>query len=172
MTQELFDIVCERMSAGESLTQVCSDKNIPRIPGVMRFIDADASGDRRARYVRARELMQEYWAGEIKQISDTPVEGEKTEISAQFGKKVTRGDMIDHRRLQIDARKWLLSKLAPHKYGDKVDLNVGGQPAGAPLNSLSILAVTNDPIEAAKVYQAVMRGDVVPALPTPVPTDE
>ena len=27
--------------------------------------------------------------------------------------------MIEHRRLQIDARKWLIGKMAPKKYGDK-----------------------------------------------------
>jgi terminase small subunit-like protein len=27
--------------------------------------------------------------------------------------------MIEHRRLQIDARKWMAGKLRPRKYGDK-----------------------------------------------------
>ena len=29
-----------------------------------------------------------------------------------------------HRTVQIEARKWLLTKLMPKRYGDKVDLNV------------------------------------------------
>jgi hypothetical protein len=32
-----------------------------------------------------------------------------------------KGDMVDRSRLQIDARKWILSKLLPKKYGDKVE---------------------------------------------------
>jgi hypothetical protein len=28
-----------------------------------------------------------------------------------------------HRRLQVDARKWAASKLAPKKYGDKLDID-------------------------------------------------
>jgi hypothetical protein len=31
------------------------------------------------------------------------------------------GDMTDRARLQIDARKWALSKLIPKKYGDRSD---------------------------------------------------
>jgi hypothetical protein len=29
--------------------------------------------------------------------------------------------MIEHRRLQVDARKWIAAKLKPRKYGEKVE---------------------------------------------------
>jgi hypothetical protein len=38
-------------------------------------------------------------------------------------------DMIEHRRLKIESRKWLAMKLLPRIYGDKVDLNHGGEVA-------------------------------------------
>jgi hypothetical protein len=43
--------------------------------------------------------------------------------------------VVDHEhiarcRLRIDTRKWYLAKLAPKRYGDKVDVNVGGQDGG------------------------------------------
>ena len=31
--------------------------------------------------------------------------------------------MVQKQRLQIDTRKWLLSKLAPKRYGDKLELS-------------------------------------------------
>jgi hypothetical protein len=37
-------------------------------------------------------------------------------------------------RLRIDARKWLASKLAPKKYGDKLAAEVSG-PDGGPVNT-------------------------------------
>lgn len=33
--------------------------------------------------------------------------------------KTITSDMVDRARLQVDSRKWLLSKLAHHKYGDR-----------------------------------------------------
>jgi hypothetical protein len=36
--------------------------------------------------------------------------------------KTTTGDMIERARLQVDARKWLLSKMRPDKYGDRTVL--------------------------------------------------
>ena len=62
------------------------------------------------KYVRAREAQGELYADQIIEIADNP------EIPS------------DHKRLQIDARKWQASKLASKKYGDKIDLNHGGQP--------------------------------------------
>jgi hypothetical protein len=35
------------------------------------------------------------------------------------------GDMLGHRRLQVEARKWYAAKLAPKKYGDRLEL--GGE---------------------------------------------
>jgi hypothetical protein len=51
-----------------------------------------------------------------------------TTKSGKDGVEITEGDMIQHRRLQVDARKWYASKLAPKKYGDKIeaDLNHSG----------------------------------------------
>ena len=37
-------------------------------------------------------------------------------------------------RLRIDARKWLASKLAPKKYGDKIDATLSG-PDGGPIQT-------------------------------------
>lgn len=38
-------------------------------------------------------------------------------------------DEPDVKRVRIDTRKWLLAKLQPKKYGDRVDLNHGGAVA-------------------------------------------
>ncbi|MQB38834.1 hypothetical protein DXT97_18810 [Agrobacterium tumefaciens] len=39
---------------------------------------------------------------------------------------ISKGDMIEHRRLQIDARKWMAGKLRPKVYGDKLDVDLTG----------------------------------------------
>jgi hypothetical protein len=38
--------------------------------------------------------------------------------------------MIEHRRLQIDARKWILAKALPKIYGDKLTAEVTGKDGG------------------------------------------
>lgn len=95
-------------------------------------------------YARAKSTGLELLAEQLLEISDTPLEGTETTIKADGGVEVKTGDMLGHRKLQIDTRKWLLSKLLPKKYGDKVDLNHAGKDGG-PLEFL--VKVERDPGE-------------------------
>lgn len=118
-TQEMGDAICQRMCDGESLRQICKDESMPYMSVVMRW--ARDIPEFQEHYARAREDLQAHWAEQILEIADSPLMGIKTETKGEEVKTIT-GDMIEHRRLQIDTRKWLLSKLAPKKYGEKVDL--------------------------------------------------
>jgi len=76
------------------------------------------------KYTRARETLVERMAQELADIADEP---------PPLGPdgKVDNGWVAKH-RLQVDTRKWLLSKLAPRKYGER--LEVAGD-ASAPLQA-------------------------------------
>lgn len=69
-------------------------------------------------YARAKEEQLQILADEIQQIADEPQPGEIVTLKGEE-REVKIADMLDHRKLRIDSRKWLLSKLAPKKYGDK-----------------------------------------------------
>ena len=72
-------------------------------------------------------------------IADTPLEGEISEegvdSKGQGFSKTTRRDMIEHRRLQVDTRKWALARMSPKKYGDRTALEHSG-PGG---NELTVV---------------------------------
>lgn len=59
--------------------------------------------------------------------------------------RVTTGDMVERSKLQVDARKWLLSKLAANVYGDKLAL--GGDPTGQPLQLIVMPSGSEPPPE-------------------------
>lgn len=83
-------------------------------------------------YARAKEESADAMAEDILDIADTPRIGTVTKTKPDGSVETREGDMIEHRRLQVDARKWLASKLKPKKYGDRVDLtNSDGSLTGA-----------------------------------------
>lgn len=82
-----------------------------------------------ARYARARDIGLDCMADEIIEISDTTEEGVREEQSAD-GFKTVREDMLGHRRLKVEARKWYLSKMAPKRYGDRVHQELTGADGG------------------------------------------
>jgi len=122
-TQSIADEICERIAEGESLRAICAGDDMPNKATVFKWLAADkAFSDQ---YARARECQADALADEVVYIADTPQIGTKS-VSKATGLEITEGDMIEHRRLQVDARKWMAGKLAPKKYGNKqeIDLNV------------------------------------------------
>ncbi len=71
-------------------------------------------------YNYAREVRSDILFEEIIEISDNTEEGVKTKDTPK-GTITETGDMIDHRRLKIDARKWVVAKMNPKKYGSVPD---------------------------------------------------
>ncbi len=105
--------------------QICEDAHMPNIVTVYRWLQNAEREDFRNAYIRAREKQADTLADQILTISNTPVIGIK-KITKGESVEIVEGDMIEHRRLQIDARKWLAAKLRPKKYGEKVDVEHSG----------------------------------------------
>jgi len=72
-------------------------------------------------YNYARDFRSDVLFEEIIEIADNTEIGEVT-MNKPSGIEIKTGDMTDHRRLKIDARKWVVSKMQPKKYGDKLDI--------------------------------------------------
>lgn len=106
-TQERADIVCARMATGESLRSICRDKTMPAESTVRLWAIDDREGFA-AHYARAREAQVEALAEDLIEIADDK-----------------NGDAARD-RLRVDTRKWVLSKIAPKKYGDKLGVEHSG----------------------------------------------
>ncbi|ODP39366.1 hypothetical protein [Sphingomonas turrisvirgatae] len=134
MTDEQKAELFERIVAGQSLRTICVDEHMPGKSTVMDRLASDEGF--RAEYEAARALQAETLAHEILEIADTPVTGVKVTTKADGTIEKVEGDMIEHRRLQVDARKWLAGKLAPKKYGDASLLKMADAD-GKPIREMS-----------------------------------
>ena len=116
------------MVEGKSTTAACAEVGI-NWQGFLNWVER--SPDNKERYARARSQLLERMAEEIHEIADTPMLGETTTVRPDGSVEVKAGDMIEHRKLRIDARKWTLAKLMPQKYGDRqiLDHNVSADTA-------------------------------------------
>jgi hypothetical protein len=109
--QEIAMILAE-MEDGKSLRKACEFAGVA--PSVfLRWVDADK--ELQEQYTRARARLIDFQAEELEEIGDQAAQAESAVAVAGL-------------RLKSDNRKWLLSKLAPKKYGDKLDMNHGVQP--------------------------------------------
>ncbi len=121
----IADEICEELASGRSLVQICESKEFPDASTVYRWLESNK--EFREKYARAREQQAERYAAEIIALSDTPVEARKVVLKPDGSQEITIGDAVDRTRLQIDARKWYASKLAPKKYGDFKQVEHSGE---------------------------------------------
>jgi len=120
-TLELAAEICKRIALGESLRSICAEPGMPAQETVYRWIRNDQ--DFREKYARAREDQAEFYLDEIIAISDDTTHDTRITDSGDQ----PNSEWISRSRLRVDARKWAMSKLAPKKYGDRVDVTTGGE---------------------------------------------
>jgi hypothetical protein len=100
-TQAIADEICERLAHGETLRKMVLDKHMPPAGTIYRWLDSNESF--RDQYAQARVRQADYYAEMI--------------IDESFG-----AHDASIGRLRMDALKWASSKIAPKKYGDKIEL--------------------------------------------------
>lgn len=125
---EIAAEICNRIAEGEPLRQICRDAHMPAWRTVYDWMATDE--DFSAHIARARQLGFDAIAEEALEISDTPLEGVEIEESDKDGTKVKRGDMLGHRKLQVETRLKLLAKWFPQKYGDQSRVELTGANGG------------------------------------------
>lgn len=105
-TEEMGTLICERIADGESLRAICSDESMPSRTTVRNWLIEN--GVFASQYARAREEQAEAFAAQIVEIADD------------------EATPADSRRIKVDARKWIASKLRPRVYGDRTTTELTG----------------------------------------------
>lgn len=108
--QEIADAVCERISQGQSLRQAAEAEGVHNSTVMQWARDHEAFAKQ---YARAREIGYDL---EFEALEDLAAEPPPQTASGS-----TDAGWVQWKRLQIDTKKWALSKKAPKKYGDKVE---------------------------------------------------
>jgi hypothetical protein len=114
-SEETAAEICERLVNGESLNAICQDDHMPAESTVRHWVVEDYQGFF-AKYARARETQADRFADEIIEIADDK-SGDWIE---RDGELVVNHEHVQRSRLRVDTRKWLMARLAPRKWGDKV----------------------------------------------------
>ena len=105
LSPTVIDQVLESLAEGQTLAELARKHGFNR-GWFYQVLEKDA--ELASRYARAREMQVEAWADDI--LREASEADDETNVQSA--------------RLRIDAKKWIMSKLVPRKYGDK--LAVGG----------------------------------------------
>lgn len=139
-SQELADKVCELIAnSSHGLRKICEDNDIS-YTSIKRWLRDNAEFC--TQYEKAKQEQCDFLADEIIAIADNR-DGDL--LSTEFG-QTGNSTNVQRARLQIDARKWVASKLKPKKYGDRLDVTTDGEK----INKMSVEDVVSIMAEAEK----------------------
>jgi alkylated DNA nucleotide flippase Atl1 len=117
-TADLAAGILDRITSGESLRSICKPSHMPAESTVRKWVVYDREGFS-AQYEKARRAQMDALAEDLLEIADA------------------KGDDVQRARLRVDTRKWLMSKIAPKRFGDRV-LNEHSGPNGGPIQNQTL----------------------------------
>jgi hypothetical protein len=114
-TEEIFTTICERMAEGEGLREICRDPEMPSRSTFLRWVENDTG--RQNKYQKAREALMDFYAEEIRTIA---WDDSNDTIKREGKPDLCNHEWIARSRLKVDTLKFLMAKLHPKRYGDKL----------------------------------------------------
>lgn len=121
--QEIADKICQLIvTSNVGIVKILKDNDLPSWWTISKWLNENDTFA--IQYARAREAQADFLAGEITEIAD---DSKNDTIIDDKGREQINSEWVNRSRLRVDARKWQASKLAPKKYGDRLDLTTQGE---------------------------------------------
>ncbi len=120
---DCVDILCEMTrETDKGIKRICDtvqkdNPDFPKGSTIQDWIEADEALS--GQYARAKDFQIERLAEQILEISD---DDSLDMAFKEDGTPFVNTEHIQRSKLRVDSRKWILSKLKPKKYGDKVTM--------------------------------------------------
>lgn len=105
-TKELGDKICFKIMEGISVHRICQDESMPCPATLYKWLRTEP--EFLENYREAKENQADLFVEQLLEIPDTEED-------------------VQRAKLKVDVRKWAASRFNAKKYGDRVDMNMGGQ---------------------------------------------
>jgi len=117
--ERIIKEVCGKVSKKGALRIILQEKGYPTYVTFYKWLDEKE--ERIKQYTRACDSREDLIFLECLEIADK----QDSDISVdEKGKEYTNHNVINRSRLMIDTRKWMLGKMNPTKYGDRIQKDV------------------------------------------------
>lgn len=125
VSQVIANEICDWISSGRTLRDYCRQEGKPHFNTVYDWIDKDS--DFAMRFARARDRGEEVISQECLAIADDGTNDYMETVTDAGLAYRLNGEHVQRSKLRIETRLKLLARWNPKKWGEKVDVNHGGQ---------------------------------------------
>ena len=131
-TTEIAERVCAGLAEGKSLREICrADASLPSRGAIMSWAQ-DIDHEFAERYLRARQIGAWTWFDEMIDIADDSSNDwmqRRDKDGAAVGWQLN-GDHVQRAKLRIEARKWIVARMLPRAFGDRIGMQHTGADCG------------------------------------------
>jgi hypothetical protein len=129
---ELADKLCADLALGFSLRTVCKEDDMPSVATVFNWLRIYP--EFLEQYTRAKVESADAMADDVIDIADDGTNDWMVKYNKD-GEEYWQlnGEHVQRSRLRIETRKWLMAKMKPKKYGDKLDMTTNGKDLPTPI---------------------------------------
>lgn len=118
----VFNEICDEIEQGSSLRAALRKDKRPSSKTFFEWINEDLEKEKQ--YARATEKRADTIFEDILNIAD---DNSSDVFYDDEGNERVNNDVIQRAKLRVDARKWMLGKMNPKKYGDKIQQEHSGE---------------------------------------------
>lgn len=134
-TEDKASLVLAMMTEGMSIKKICETPGLPDPRTIYRWLSANETF--RQNYAKAQIDRATVFAEEILEISD-----DSSDDILVDGDRISPNSVsVSRDKLKVDTRKWLMSRLDPKRYGDKITQEHTGADGG-PVQFVTIYDAT------------------------------
>ena len=117
---EIREEILNRMREGQTPNQICRDPHMPDVKTIDGWRDKDSAFNHA--YAQARSAMVDCWGSQILDIADDSSKDIKIVETKNGPVELVDHEVTKRSELRINTRKWLMSKMRPELYGDKLEV--------------------------------------------------
>src|ERR1035437_8338550 len=131
-TQEVATSFCELISNGMSMRSACQEPGIPAPKTIFQWLRDHPEFNKQ--YELAAQERAESMREDIIDIADDG-RNDYMERRLRNGtlKDVLNGEAIQRSKLRGETRQWMMARMKPRKYGDRLDVTSDGKPLPTPI---------------------------------------
>lgn len=132
-SQEKADHICEQLTKGIPLAEICREDGMPAVRTVSDWKDAHPSFA--AAFARAREDGFDAIAADCLRIADDTTNDTKIVGGDENAREAANTEWISRSKLRVETRLKLLAKWDPARYGEKIA--IGGADDLPPIKTMT-----------------------------------
>ena len=115
--------ICDRIASGESINSIGTHKHLPTARNIEKWLLDPNKKAFKKLYEQAKKIQMALMAEQLIDIADNGdndwVKRENKEGEAWWK---LNGENINRSKLRVETRKWILARMMPKIYGDRIDV--------------------------------------------------